>query len=549
MRKKIISLFKKKKTYSSIHSMKFRNIDEKEIFDNHDEIIIDPIDQIDFLGLNAKNKNKRLAQDRKAQREAFEKSFPIQEVTGMDYSSPRAIPGQAMDNAVGGTSIKPFFHQAALPAALSAWYATHSFIGFQNCALLAQHWLIEKCCSMPADDAIRKGYEITMNDGADVPDEISTFLRKMDRKYNILGNLTRFCTKGRMFGLNVAIYDIETDDPDDFYFKPFNIDGVKPGSYKGIIQVDPMWIVGQLGYESASNPDSQHFYEPEWWLVNGRRIHRSHLVIYRNGHLPNVLKPSYFYGSVSIPQKIYQRVYCAERTANEAPLLALTKRSTTYKTDLSQAMGKQIQLESKIQNQVELQNNYGINVIDHEDSMEQRDTALADLDMTIMSQYQIVSATVNIPSSKLMNTQLKGFNTTGEYEEASYHEMLESIQSHKLTPLLDGHYQRLIKSDILPNFEIDPFEIEICWVPLDALTELEQAQINKTKSETDEAYMRTGVFSGEEIKKKVINDPQSGFNGMAYENDNQEEEDENQDLSDVENWLKSNLISNKEKDE
>jgi len=527
---KFIASFKSKKDKKS-DNFKNRIVTHDEIFghDNNEESLLT---ELQFLKSDPNYLYRQKAIDQKAQRQAFDKAFPIQEVTG--YPNRLLKHGEAMDDYSGGSSIKPFFNQAAIPAALSNWYSSQSFIGFQNCAMLAQHWLIEKCCSMPAEDAIRKGYDLTMNDGVKVPNDVSTFIKKMDKKYNILPNLVKFCTKGRIFGLNVAFFDIETDDPDQFYFNPFNIDAVKPGSYRGIVQVDPQWIVGQLGIEGASSPDSMYFYEPEWWLVSGRRIHRSHVIVYRNGELPNVLKPSYFYGSVSIPQKIYQRVYCAERTANEAPLLCLTKRTKIYKTDMSKVMSQQQQVEQKIQNQVEYQNNYGVQVVDTEDEVQQLDTALSDLDAVIMTQYQLVASAAEVPATKLLGNQPKGFNSTGQYEESSYHEMLESLQTHNLTPLLNRHYEILIKSHILPRFSIDEFEVDVNWVPLDALTEEEQANINKTQSEIDETYFRIGAFSNEEIRNKTISNPTSGFNGMFEkdESENDEYDDEN-----IKAWL------------
>ena len=523
MRKLIMSFLKKKDTKTD-QNLKNRNVPIDEIFGNEQAIL----SELQFLKTDPNNVYRQKIIDQKAQKQAFDKAFPVQEVKG--YPNRLVKKGEAMDDYNGGSSIKPFFNQAAIPSSLSNWYASQSFIGFQNCAMLSQHWLIEKCCSMPAEDAVRKGYKISMDNGVEIPYEVLSHIKKMDKKYNLISNLIKFATKGRIFGLNVAFFDIETDDPDEFYFNPFNIDAVKPGSYRGIVQVDPQWIVGQLGMEGASSPDSMYFYEPEWWLVNGRRIHRTHVVVYRNGELPNVLKPSYFYGSVSIPQKIYQRVYCAERTANEAPLLCLTKRTKIYKTDMSKVMSQQQQVEQKIQNQVEYQNNYGVQVVDTEDEVQQLDTALADLDAVIMTQYQLVASAAEVPATKLLGNQPKGFNSTGEYEESSYHEMLESLQTHNLTPLLNRHYEILVKSEILPKFSMDNFDIYINWIPLDALTEQEQANINKIEAETSETYFRMGAFSNEEIRKKAINNPDSGFNGFGQNNEYENEDDENEDI-------------------
>ena len=61
----------------------------------------------------------------------------------------------------------------------------------------------------------------------------------------------------------------------------------------------------------------------------------SHFVILRGPEVSDILKPSYLYGGLPLTQLILERVYGAERTANEAPMLALTKRLVVrYMEDL-----------------------------------------------------------------------------------------------------------------------------------------------------------------------------------------------------------------------
>ena len=81
------------------------------------------------------------------------------------------------------------------------------------------------------------------------------------------------------------------------------------------------------------SPDSLTFYEPQYWRVGGKRIHKSHLWISRGDEVADILKPSYLYGGVPVVQQIFERVYAAERTANEAPILALTKRLNIQKAE------------------------------------------------------------------------------------------------------------------------------------------------------------------------------------------------------------------------
>jgi hypothetical protein len=240
-------------------------------------------------------------------------------------------------------------------------------------------------------------------------------------------------------------------------------------------------------------------------------------VVFRTEEVPDILKPVYIYGGVSIPQKIYERVYAAERTANEAPLLALTKRTDVIKTDLSQATASGPKFFARVSEWVFNRNNYGIKVIGEEEEMQQFDTSLADLDAVIMTQYQLVSAASGVPADKLIGTTPKGFNATGAYEESSYHEELESIQAHDLTPLIERHHLLLIRSEICPAFGIKPFSTSVVWKPLDAMTAKELAELNKLKADTGNVLSQSGAIDGSDERERLILDPESGYNGMIVE--------------------------------
>lgn len=422
----------------------------------------------------------------------------------------------AMDNKL---NIKaPAYSQGIVPEGQLAWYATQGFIGYQLCALLAQQWLVSRCCLTPAEDSVRNGYDITVNDGTEVPPEVLDEIRKYDVDFKINKNLVQFIQMGRVFGIRIAMFKVESSDP-DYYYKPFNIDGVEPGAYKGISQIDPYWITPQLSSEAAGDPSAIDFYEPTWWTIAGKLVHKSHLCIYITEEVPDILKPAYIYGGVSIPQKIIERVYAAERVANEAPLLALTKRTDVINVDLAQATAKQANFASRIAQWVFNRDNYGVKVLGLDEKMQQFDTSLSDLDTLIMTQYQLVAAAAGMTSTKLLGTPAKGFNATGELDEANYHEMLRSLQEKALTPLLDRHHELLIQSYILPKFNIAPFQVKVIWKALDEMTGRERAELVKMKAEAGSMLIDHGVIDPSEERDRIINDPESGYSGLISSKD------------------------------
>ena len=401
-----------------------------------------------------------------------------------------------------------------IPETQFAWYAGQGFIGWQQAAMISQNWLVKKACAMPAKDASRNGYELSVNDGTEVEPEVLDYIREQDKKFQILRNCVEFIDLGRTFGIRVAMFIVDSPDP-EYYTKPFNPDGVRPNSYKGISQIDPYWISPELSGEAAANPAAPDFYEPTWWRISGKRVHRTHLVIFRNGNLPDILKPAYLYGGLPVPQLIAERVFAAERTANEAPMLAMTKRMMVMKADLTQIAANQQEFNARMEYQSQVQNNYGTKFVGLDDEFQQFDTSLADLDAVIMTQYQLVAAAAGVPATKLLGTSPKGFNATGEFEESSYHEELESIQQHDLSPLVNRHHLLLIRSHIAKEFKLKPFNTEVAWKPVDSPTAAEQAEINLKKAQTDTALSQAGAVDGTDIRERLINDLDSGYNGIA----------------------------------
>lgn len=432
--------------------------------------------------------------------------------------------GEAMDANNFQNSTKALFSlgQVGMPEAQALWYGSQGFIGYQMCALLAQNWLVNKACLIPARDAVRKGFELTVNDGSEVSPEVLDALTKSAKRHKLNHQLIEFVKMGRTFGIRIAIFVVDSEDP-DYYVKPFNLDGVTPGSYRGISQVDPYWCVPELTATNASNPASIGFYDPAYWIINGVRYHKSHLVIMRGPEVADILKPSYLYGGMSVPQMIFERVYCAERTANEAPQLALTKRAMIFYTDTAKALANREVFENRLSVWAYFRDNFGVKVADKEaDLIEQKDTSLSDLDSVIMTQYQIVAAAANMPATKLLGTTPKGFNSSGDYETESYHEELETIQTD-MEPLVDRHIACVIRSEICPRFGIKPFGVDCTWNPLNTLTATEQAALNKTKAETDKILaVDIGAIDGQDVRARVAADEQSGHNGLPMVSDDQE---------------------------
>ncbi|WP_339385134.1 DUF1073 domain-containing protein [Xenorhabdus japonica] len=432
---------------------------------------------------------------------------------GLDLPQP-AIPGVAMDSIDGSVPQFKAGSVYGVPEAQAAWYANQMFIGNNLCAVIAKHWLVDKACNMPARDAIRQGYDIDCEDST-----VIDRLTRLDKKYRINNAMKELVHFGRVYGGRIALFVVETANPKEFYENPFNPDGIQKGAYKGIKQIDPQWVTPELTADNVQDPASLHFYEPTYYRIGGRRYHKSHLVKFVPFPVPNVLKPMYNYFGVSVPERVYERVYASERTANEAPQLAMTKRLLTIGMADAENADKDVIAEN-IDYFTAMRDNYGVQVTGNQDTVQQFDTSLADLDATIMTQYQLVAAAANVPATKLLGTTPKGFNATGEYEEASYREELESIQANDLEDLLQRHYDILLRSEGLPIVDIS-----ISWRPLDSPTAAEYADIELKDSQTAVNYANVGAVDGLDIRKKLAADKESSYFGLEVNEEDYGEAD------------------------
>jgi hypothetical protein len=178
-------------------------------------------------------------------------------------------------------------------------------------------------------------------------------------------------------------------------------------------------------------------------MPNGVKVHHSWCIFNTNGDVPDILKPTYRWGGYPIPQLIYKRAYAAEKTANEAPMLAQSKRLLITDINPKNYFVNQRETEEQLKVLCNFRDNFGVMTKRPGESVQQIDTSLTDLDEVIMTQFQLTAAAAGVTATKLLETQPKGFNSTGDYEDKNYKLTCVSIQKEDYIPILDFHYRLL----------------------------------------------------------------------------------------------------------
>ena len=454
--------------------------------------------------------------------------------------------GIAMDSA-----IKPAMYNNDLPEEMIPFF-THSFIGWQACALLYENPYSKKACEIPARDAVSVDYELQFEnkdtDGDDKTDEkdeqelLNNLKRKSDKDMRIKDLCRNADIFRKVYGQILVVPTFNVDMKKAME-KPYDPKKIRQGTYTGMQLIQPFWVTYQMSADGISNPQMAGYYEPEYYVINGNvKIHKSWLIKLITCACPDILKPVYYYGGIPLTQQIYERVFCAEKTANEAPKLALTKRLLIADGNINNMAANPSQAYETLKMVLSVRDNMGLMIKNPGDQVQQIDTSLADMDALIMTQFQLVAAIAEMPVTKLMKTQLKGLANTGNYEMKDYAQTLVETQENVFNRILERHYQLLSISE-----KGEDLGLQAVWNPIDTPTEVEMAQIESQQAQTDSTYIAAGVIGADEVRGALRANEDSRFHNLPEEmpeideqalfGDQGGEEKEDKELQKAKDWL------------
>ena len=407
-------------------------------------------------------------------------------------------------------------------------FYSRGFITWTTCAQFAQHEIINRACAVRGEDAVAVGYKLAYadaeeggkiadedKDGKESPEEMAskqdflTALEKQTKRMGIDEVMRKLDYNKCVYGIGIAIpsFSGEVD-----MSLPFNIDAKGLETYEGFAVVEPYWLCPMFSTKDASDPTSKHFFEPTWWrLPDGRMVHRSWCVKVVNSYVADILKPTYIYGGIPLTQMIYERVFAADKCANEAPMLALTKRLLVVDANIQQVIADPKHVKDLMDVVTYCRTNWGVMFKQAGSDINQIDTSLGEYDQLIMTQYQLVASIAQMPATKLLKVTPTGFQSTGEYEWKDWAQSLIDIQEMEFTPLLERHLQLLTKK------RGKPVAITVKWNAVDAPTGKEKEEIQSMKATTRTAYLSAGAITIDEIRAVMRNDAEGEFTGLSAE--------------------------------
>lgn len=316
-----------------------------------------------------------------------------------------------------------------------------------------------------------------------------------------------------IFGRSQLYIDIDGHDKKTDIPLNINSTGVKIGSLKGFKHIEPIWTTPSM-YNSLY-PLDEDFFVPSKWFVMGKEVHKDRLLTLTMRPVPDMLKPAYNFGGLSMLQLIEPYVERWQRTVDSVSELikafSITGLKTGMETALSGDVSGSAQLISRAQLFSKLRNNLNTMLIDKEnEEVFQVNTPLTGLDNLVTKAQEQIAMPSHTPLVKLTGVTPSGLNASSDGEIRVYNDYIASLQEAHLRPqikiILD-----LIQLDLFG--EIDE-SIFFEFASLHQLTDEERATVNKTKAETAQLLISCGAISAEEVRASLANDEAGDYSGI-----------------------------------
>ncbi len=403
--------------------------------------------------------------------------------------------------------------------AAAAWTEGQQFLGYPYLAELAQRPEYRVISEIIAEEATRKWIKLKVAGDGESANEgklkrIAEINDALD-KFKIRDLVRTVSVQDGLFGRG-HVY-IDTDASADEDLMPLG-DGrdaisqakVKKGSIKRFTPIEAVWCY-PTNY-NATDPKKPNWYKPDQWFVMSAPCHASRLLTIIGQPVPDLLKPAYSFGGLSRSQLVKPYVDNWLNTRQSVADIIQAFSVFVLSTDLGSLLGLDGQkLFDRADMFNNLRRNSGLMMLDKAtEEFKNVAASLAGLDALQAQTQEHMAAVSRIPLVKLLGIQPAGLNASSEGEIKTFYDTILAYQQSVIRDLLT----KIIDFIQLTEFgEVDEdiiFEFE----PLESINEKELAEVEKIEAETDQIHVDTGVISPEEVRARIIANPDSPYSNL-----------------------------------
>lgn len=403
---------------------------------------------------------------------------------------------------------------------INAMYAGTEYSGFRGypaLAAMSQQVEYANMHSVFADEMTRTWIEVKSRKEGDHDPAIDEMERALE-KYDVKRLMHEAVRQDSMFG--VAHIYIDTGAMGEELTKPLFLDPRKitKGSLKGLRVVDPTWVYPAM--YNTRRPLQEGFYRPQAWFVMGDTVHESRFMDIVSRPVPDILKPAYNFGGLSLTQMMEDYVTDWRDAKKNVIKILRTLRMRALKTDMDARLQEPGQFDKRIKMFTQYQDNFGLWALDLSEEILHQQTSLSDLSNLLSNYQDQLCMPARITNLKLLGNAPAGLNASGDSELATWHETVSGYQDGEMRRPLENIF-KLIQ---LSEFGAINDDIYFEFRPLDEISEKERADIAKVRVETVAIAADSQLVSSEEAREALKGVENAGFETL--DGDYEPEEDE-----------------------
>lgn len=385
-----------------------------------------------------------------------------------------------------------------------------SFMGYPYLAQLTQRPEYRRPSEIIAKEMTRKWIRFVSTGDEDKTEVIAKieaeFKRlKVQDKFKQAAELDGFFGRGQIY------IGVDGASPEEVAM-PLSLSKHKLANKKLSLRViEPIWTYPDA--YNSSDPLRDDFYRPQAWFVFGKRVHASRMLTFVSRDVPDILKPAYGFGGLSLSQMAKPYIDNWLRTRQSVSDAVHNFSVMVLKTNLSSVLNNggatQMALRAQLFNTA--RDNNGLMMVDmNEEDFANVSMPLGGLDHLQAQSQEQMSAVTGIPLVVLLGITPSGLNASTEGERDTFDAWTQSQQATLFSPPLD----KVLDVVQLSLFgAIDP-AIGYVYEPLQVMSDADKAGVEKTKVETDGLLIDKGVIDPLEARTRLANDADSFYTGL-----------------------------------
>jgi len=282
-------------------------------------------------------------------------------------------------------------------------------------------------------------------------------------------------------------------------------------SFQGLKAVEPLYT-SPFEYNS-SDPLADDFYVPRSWFVLGQKVHDSRLLTFNSQPVPDLLKPSYNFGGMSMSQLIMDTVENWLSTRQNVNRMIQGYSTSGIRTSMGDVLqgGDGEDLLGRAEFFAAARDNFGLLLLDKEkEEFFQYNAPINGLDKLQAQALEHICSVSQLPLIILTGISPSGLNASSEGEIRVFYDLIHDRQE----AIFREPLEKVIRIIQLSKFGvIDPditFDFEPLWQP-DAE---KLARIRKADADAGVELIAATVISAQEHRAKMAKDPDSGYEGL-----------------------------------